>query len=207
MTEEFINTATLRFPMTAMQVNEELSTPGVIPSQWYVPAGYALVGPTPPPLLDPYHHKATATAVKVGETYVREWKVLPLSAQESQAAVSELRASRLSLLEVKRVHVEEGGIRLPNGAVVGTTIEDQNRITSIVTNSSLAGIEDFDFETANGWVTMTVTGLRQIAGVIALHVKECYRVKRMHAEALAALTSAEELLAYDVLAKWPERST
>lgn len=207
MIDEFINTATLRFPMTAVQVNDELDAPGVMPSQWYVPQGYALVARTPQPLLDPYRQKAFAIAVKRGEIYRCEWVVEPLNAQELEAAAAELRTSRESLLEAKRVHVEAGGIVLPNGQVVGTTIEDQNRITSVLTNSPLAGIEDFDFETTTGWVTMTLADLRQIAAAIALHVKECYRVKRMHAEALAALTSAEELLAYDVLAKWPERST
>src|SRR5690606_28166769 len=95
---------------------------------------------------------------------------------------------------------------LPDGTAVGTTIDDQNRITSVVANAELAGLTDadeVDFKAASGWVRITIAQVRGIAGAIGQFVQACYSAERAHHEAIAALETAEQIAQYDVTAGWP----
>ena len=98
---------------------------------------------------------------------------------------------------------ETGGITLPGGVRVGTSIEDQNRITSVIANAQLAGVSTVDFKAATGWVTLTLAEVQGIAAAIAVHVQACFSAERAHHEAIEALMSIEALQAYDVTAGWP----
>lgn len=107
---------------------------------------------------------------------------------------------------------ETGGLTLPNGVRVATGIEDQNRITSVIANAQLAGVEKVDFKAASGWVTVTVRELQAIAAAIAVHVQACFTAERVHHEAIDALAAQYEgdakalqdaLAAYDTEQGWP----
>lgn len=105
---------------------------------------------------------------------------------------------------------ETGGLTLPSGVRVATGIEDQNRITSVIANAQVAGVEKVDFKAASGWLTVTVQELQAIAAAIAVHVQACFTAERMHHEAIDALTEQNEgealqtaLATYDVASGWP----
>lgn len=105
---------------------------------------------------------------------------------------------------------ETGGLTLPSGVRVATGIEDQNRITSVIANAQLAGVEKVDFKAASGWVTVTVQELQAIAAAIAVHVQACFTAERVHHEAIDALTEQNEgealhdaLSAYSTEQGWP----
>lgn len=105
---------------------------------------------------------------------------------------------------------ETGGITLPNGVRVATGIDDQNRITSVIANAQLAGVQTVDFKAASGWVTVTVQELQTIAAAIAVHVQACFTAERVHHEAIDALAEQYEgnalqaaLAAYDTEQGWP----
>lgn len=105
---------------------------------------------------------------------------------------------------------ETGGLTLPSGVRVPTGIEDQNRITSVITNAQLAGVEKVDFKAVNGWVTVTVQELQAIAAAIAVHVQACFTAERVHHEAIDALATQyegdalqEAMAAYDTEQGWP----
>ena len=97
---------------------------------------------------------------------------------------------------------ETGGLTLPGGATVGTTIDDQNRITSVIANAQLAGVASVDFKAQSGWVTLSLAQVRGIAAAIALHVQACFSAERTHHEAIA-VASETELMAYDINTGWP----
>lgn len=105
---------------------------------------------------------------------------------------------------------ETGGLTLPTGVRVATGIDDQNRITSVIANAQIAGVERVDFKAVSGWVTVTVQELQAIAAAIAVHVQACFTAERAHHEAIDALAEQYEgealqsaLAAYDVQSGWP----
>lgn len=130
-----------------------------------------------------------------GDAWVRVWQASPLPAVE-------LRASLNAAITERRWAVETGGITLASGTAVGTALDDQNRITSVIANAQAAGVASVDFKAASGWVTLTVAEVQAIAAAIARHVQACFSAERAHHEALAA-TADEALLAYDIEAGWP----
>lgn len=112
----------------------------------------------------------------------------------------------------KRWKIETGGLMLPSGVHVATGIDDQNRITSVIANAELAGVEVVDFKAASGWVSVTVAELKAVAAAIALHVQQCFTAERMHHEAIDALEQLhaddaqalqQSLEAYDLEQGWP----
>lgn len=112
----------------------------------------------------------------------------------------------------KRWEVETGGITLPTGAQVGTGIDDQNRITSVMANAERAGVAEVDFKAVNGWARITLQDLQGIAVVVALHVQACFSAERAHHEAIDALVAQHEgdaqglqaaLEVYDIEQGWP----
>ncbi|GAA0238156.1 hypothetical protein GCM10009125_28770 [Castellaniella daejeonensis] len=138
---------------------------------------------------------------------VPEW----LYAEEPPApepTLAELRAAKQAAATAKRWEVMTGGITLQTGVRVGTSIDDQNRITSVVANAALAGLQDtdeVDFKAETGWVRVTVADVKQIAGAIGQFVQACYTAERVHHDAIAALPDDRAAIeGYDVSAGWPE---
>ena len=117
-------------------------------------------------------------------------------------SVPTLRADLMDAATSKRWDVMTGGVTLPGGISVGTTIDDQNRITSVIANAQMAGVESMDFKAQSGWVTLSLDQVRGIAAAVALHVHACYAAERAHHEAIA-VASETELMAYDINTGWP----
>lgn len=112
----------------------------------------------------------------------------------------------------KRWEVETGGITLSTGVRVATGIDDQNRITSVIANARLTGIEMVSFKAESGWVTLTLSELEGVAAAIAMHVQQCFSAERAHHEAVDALAEQHEgdaesldiaLKNYDLQSHWP----
>lgn len=126
----------------------------------------------------------------------------PIIVWHPYTSLPEKQAVLKNLATARRWLHETGGIALPVGVRVGTTIEDQNRITSVITNAALAGAESVDFKAASGWVTLSLEEVRGIAAAIAAHVQACFSAERAHHAAIDAL----DLLGtqtYDVSIGWP----
>lgn len=149
-----------------------------------------------PPAYDPLTHTLALDGVELVEgIYRARYTLAPLPAEQ-------VRADLMAAVSAKRRAVETGGLALPGGAVVGTTIDDQNRITSVIANAQLAGVASVDFKAQSGWVTLSLTQMQGIAAAIALHVQACFSAERTHHEAIAA-ASETELYGYDINTGWP----
>ncbi len=150
-----------------------------------------------PPAYDPLTHIiATAgVAQDVDGRWCMQYSLSPLP-------VEQIRAALIAAVSTKRWAVETGGLTLPGGATVGTTVDDQNRITSVIANAQLAGVVSVDFKAQSGWVTLSLEHMRGIAAAIALHVQACFSAERTHHEAIAAASDAE-LFGYDINDGWP----
>ena len=149
-----------------------------------------------PPAYDPLTHTLALAGVELVEGIYHARYVL------TQLPPDQVRASLLQAVSAKRWAVETGGLALPGGAVVGTTIDDQNRITSVIANAQLAGVVSVNFKAQSGWVTLSLEHMRGIAAAIALHVQACFSAERAHHEAIAAASDAD-LYGYDINAGWP----
>lgn len=111
-----------------------------------------------------------------------------------------------------RWEVETGGITLPDGVTVATGIDDQNRITTVVANARLAGLDEVKFKAASGWITLTLAEVEGIAAAIARHVQACFAAECAHHEAIDALVALHKddpvalqaaLEGYDESQGWP----
>lgn len=109
-----------------------------------------------------------------------------------------------------RWKVETGGIVLPNGIKVATALDDQNRITTVVANARLAGLETVNFKAATGWVSLSLAEIESIAAAVAMHVQACFTAERAHHEAIDSIAVTEDpaacqaaLDSYDESQGWP----
>jgi len=159
-------------------------------------AGLYMLYEIPPPF-DPL--KCTLHAAGVAQDEQGRWC---LQYALSPLPADVVRANLARAASARRWAVETGGITLAGGARVGTTIDDQNRITSVIANAQLAGVVSVNFKAQSGWVTLSLEHMRGIAAAIALHVQACFSAERAHHEAIAA-TSDAGLYGYDINAGWP----
>lgn len=121
--------------------------------------------------------------------------------------IEELRQTKIQAATDMRWEVMTGGLTLTGGIEVGTGIDDQNRITSVVANAALAGLTDtdeVDFKAASGWVRISIGQIKAIAGAIGQHVQACYSAEREHHKDIAALTTREQIRDYDLDVGWPD---
>lgn len=125
----------------------------------------------------------------------------PLPAEAAETMDDLRRRKRASATHARWQH-ETGGISV-GGVEVGTTTEDQNRISTVLAAADLGTVERVDFKADSGWVTLSLAQIRGIAAAISSHVQACFSAERAHHEAIEALDSLESLQAYDVTAGWP----
>ena len=124
---------------------------------------------------------------------------LPLVAPRS---LDQMKFDLLTAATAQRWAHETGGVELA-GVRVGTTLDDQNRISGVLSAIALGGVEAVDFKAASGWVRLTAAQMQGIAQAISAHVQACFSAERAHHEAIDQLTSAAEVAAYDLTQGWP----
>lgn len=96
----------------------------------------------------------------------------------------------------RRWAVESGGINV-GGIMVDTSIEAQNRISSVVLNGTRVGMESINFKSPDGtFNTITMVQMTAIADAIAAHVQNCFTAEAAHCAEVAALTSLAEVREY-----------
>lgn len=141
---------------------------------------------------------------------VSEWPIeksrVVVAYRVDDIPLEELRDLRMSEATAMRWEIMTGGLTLPGGVVVGTDIDDQNRITSVVANAELAGLTDadeVDFKAVSGWVRITIAEVKAIAGHIGQFVQACYSAERAHHESIEALETREQVRDYDTGQGWP----
>ncbi|MBT2321284.1 DUF4376 domain-containing protein [Variovorax paradoxus] len=115
-------------------------------------------------------------------------------------SLTDLKLGLLAAVAERRWLLQTEGLTLPGGVRVKT---DQGAIASAISDAELAGLEAVDFKAVSGWVTLSVTQLRDAARAVALHIQACFSAERAHAAAIGALTGIEAALAYDTSKGWP----
>ncbi len=117
--------------------------------------------------------------------FVQKMRVFDLLERAKEAARAAVSA--------KRWEYETRGISTPEGAHIATGIDDQNRIASAIQGMRDAGLTEVDFKAASGWVRLTLEQMVGIAGMIAVHVQNCFTHERLLHERIDACKTLEEL--------------
>lgn len=117
-------------------------------------------------------------------------------------SLAALKAALIAATADRRYAVETGGITV-NGVAVDTSLDSQNRITSVVANAASAGVTEVDFKAGAGWLHLTMEQVVAIAAAIGLHVQACYTAEKVHDTAIDALETIETAQAYDITTGWP----
>lgn len=125
---------------------------------------------------------------------------IPLPVEEPKAT-AQIRADLVAAATEQRWQHETGGI-LINGVRVGTGLDDQNRLSGVLSAIQLGGLDSVDFKAQNGWVELTAGELQAIALAISAHVQACFTAERVHHQAIEQLADAD-LATYDVTQGWP----
>lgn len=174
----------------------------IFPSPFEPTGDYALVQPGTIPAHNPSTHRVVETQpTEQDGVFTQAFQLVALTAAEKASALAAAKAQLLEAATAKRWAVETGGVTFPDGTRVGSTTEDQNRITTVIANAQ-HGVTSVDFKAASGWLTLSLAELQGIAAAIALHVQDCFSAERDHHEAIASLTLAQAR-AYDVGQGWP----
>lgn len=200
---QYIHIETGEYPVSIAQLRAR-HPDTLFPEPFEPCEGYALVQFGTIPGHNPATHKVVeAPPVQEGDDWVQAFDVVPLTAAEKAESLEAAKAQLLEAATAKRWAVETGGLAFPDGTRIGSTTEDQNRITTVIANAQHAGVTSVDFKAASGWLTLSIAELQGIAAAIALHVQDCFSVERTHHEAVAALTTLAQAQAYDINGGWP----
>ena len=115
---------------------------------------------------------------------------------------SEIVANMLRASGERRYTVEVGGMTLPNGVTIETNRESQAMITQAVASMRNGYLSYVDFKASNGWIQLDLPNLDYIGSETAKHVQRCFTVEKNKTNEILALTTVEELMAYDLDADW-----
>lgn len=131
------------------------------------------------------------------------WDGESFSTPSKYSTVEEAKEQKLAELAAYRYARETAGITV-NGALIRTDLESQAMINGAVAYVNLNPTALIDWKAANAWVQIDKNTVTAIGNLVGTHVQVCYSRERYHAEAIAALTTSEEIAAYDFATGWPE---
>jgi len=110
---------------------------------------------------------------------------------------------KLSEIAAYRYAKETAGITM-NGAVIKTDLESQAKINGAWSAAQMNPAILIDWKAESGWIQIDAATIAAIAGAVAAHVQSCFSTERIHAEAIAALVTSEEVQSYDITNGWPQ---
>lgn len=102
----------------------------------------------------------------------------------------------------KRWEIESGGMTFQNGISVKTSKDDQDRIMSVIINAERNNIQEIDFKALSGWTKISLTSLIQLSRELTFFVQNCFKIEKMHHDAVDLITDINELFLYDYNTGW-----
>ncbi len=135
-----------------------------------------------------------------------------LKALEMTLRINRAKSLKYEQIATQRWKVESSGItvtemdgqQLPAPVKILTAIDDQLRITSVLSQMERDKRPSVRFKAANNvWVEMSYANLAMISKTIADHVQACFDAECNHSKALAGLVTVDEVNNYDIMSGWP----
>ncbi len=124
-------------------------------------------------------------------------------AAEKVFTTEEVKAAKLADLATYRWTKETEGITV-SGVAIKTDRESQSLINGALKLFDLnPALPAIDWKGANGWVQVDRATLEAVGLAVGVHVQACFTREKYHAEAIGALTTIEDIEAYDFTTGWP----
>lgn len=150
---------------------------------------------------------AGVMAVEVGATPdvdVRHYSVSQVLSGATATFSAELKPLRDVLstkfldLEAQRWHCQVAGI-----VVDGVRVPTDDKTVVLLTLANICAVASIQFKSDSGFSEWTAEQVTSVLDAINAHIQECFVTEALHATALKAMTSAEEVVAYDITTGWP----
>ena len=128
------------------------------------------------PMFDIQSSRSNQAPIVYGWTDIEDFEVKDFMTQVEESSFFNAFKSELKdRARLKRKIVEQGGITI-GSTYVGTSIEDQNRISNMVTSLNLVPeLPEIDFEASPGqWVTISREQGLQMGAALTSHVQRCF---------------------------------
>ncbi|WP_432728574.1 DUF4376 domain-containing protein [Variovorax sp. W6] len=109
------------------------------------------------------------------EHHVFDWS---LHAWSDPRTPDDRRTQLKADLAEQRWNAETGGLTLPDGLRVRTGREDRAALAQMLADMEAGAIDQVDFKTTDGFVTLTREEVRVISRAIADHVQACFTAER-----------------------------
>lgn len=127
--------------------------------------------------------------------------------EETEAYLLQLKSMVKDKITSKRWEVESGGLSFPNGVLVKTSKDDQDRILSVIINAERNGINEIDFKADSGWVKITLFALKQLGKELTYFVQHCFGTEKYHHGFVDSLTTTTEICSYNFNTGWTYTTT
>lgn len=149
---------------------------------------------------------------RVSLKHQREWAIetkrVVAAYEIREIPIDQMRDAKLQEATDMRWTVWTGGMTLPNGIRVETDEASYNRVTSVISGYEASGLSEesvVSFKAASGFAKLTIAEIKQIAGMMGLHMQACFAMEEAHFDAINALETREEIAAYDTSTGWPNQ--
>jgi Domain of unknown function (DUF4376) len=200
--------------------NPNTSFPINIPIDVFLDLGYEPVFEVPKPEVKQWQMAVELAPVKDSkDKWIMAWEVVdmpfnPITDENGDILKSsdQVRAEYVEYLKTNlktqvtniRYSKETNGITLDDHTIK-TDRESQTMLNNAYAALKSELITSTDWKiTADNWITVTLTELEPIAKAVAIHVSTCFNVEKTHLEAIAELSTFEEIDNYDINANWPQ---
>ncbi len=115
--------------------------------------------------------------------------------------LDDVKAKKLEELAAKAFEVEIQGVTVGSDEI-GTDRESVGRVTGALSLMGRNPTATTDFKTKGGWAVANKAALEAIQDAIWSHVKGVAANEKSHYDAINALTTAQEVVDYDISAGW-----
>jgi hypothetical protein len=114
----------------------------------------------------------------------------------------QVKAQKLNELAAYRYGKETAGVSI-GGMTVKTDRESQSMLAGAKVYSDMNESVLIDWKAENGWVQIDRTVILAVSQAVATHIQACFSREKVHGEAIEALTTVEDIAAYDFTTGWP----
>lgn len=223
----FIHVATGEYPVTIETISAGIGVDEYdLRMEQVTAAGYAVVAHSEPPHCTFVERIVEDVPVRHDHDgmieYHQTWKVVPrfedsvlldgtiqTGAEQYEAAIVQLRQSVKDRIAEKRYDTEISGF-LFGDVVIKTDRESQATIGSAYARADRAlrigetGIY-VHWKGSDGWTVLVPEQLIAIGDAVFSHVQECFRMEKVHSDAVDAIPSSDyqSILDYDIHTGWP----
>jgi hypothetical protein len=148
-------------------------------------------------------HAALLLGQSLGKEIVADADGRPTLQDPPPLGLEELRKIKLEALAQLRYERETAGITV-DGAVIKTDRESQAMLTGAWVRTQRKPTTVIDWKGKNGWGKVGKAQIEATADAVSDHIQNCFTQEMVHATAIAALETAEDIDAYDITTGWPE---